>query len=242
LQFALAALCKGHGVLIFSMEMGWRAIFQRMAAIEARVDLLAFRDAQGRKRENPDDRLGLSVATTKLCEWNLRVSTKAAITPEHVATETKRLAARSSIHLVICDHMQLMAAEQATRGDYEKFTAISRAMKQTAVEVNVPLILVSQTSRSNSRERRTELDVADLRGSGAIEEDAAGVFLLFEDSQDAELARSVDSGSRYTKGPVRSFLKVGKNRYGEQGRCIPLWHHKAQTRFEIVDTPGDANA
>jgi replicative DNA helicase len=85
------------------------------------------------------------------------------------------------------------------------------------------------------------LDVADLRGSGAIEKDAAGVFLLFEDREDAEAARSVDDGRRYTKGPVRSFLKIGKNRYGEQGRCLTLWHHKAETRFEIADS-GETDA
>ena len=241
LQFALAATRRGHGVLIFSMEMGWRAIFQRMVAIEAKVDLLAFRNQQRHKRESLDDRLRLSRATGELCGRNLLVSTQAAITPEHVATETKRWAARRPVDLVICDHMQLMAATETTRSDYEKFTAISRAMKQTAVEVNVPVVLVSQTSRSNSRERRAELDVADLRGSGAIEEDAAAVFLLFEDREDAEAARSVDDGRRYTKGPVRSFLKIGKNRYGEQGRCLVLWHHKAETRFEIADS-GEADA
>jgi KaiC/GvpD/RAD55 family RecA-like ATPase len=236
LQFALAAIRKGHGVLIFSMEMGWRAVFQRIAGIEAHVDLLAFRESQRRKCENHDDRRRLSRATAELCGWNLLVSTKAGITPAYIASETKRIAARNRIDLVIVDHMQLMGADGATRGDYEKFTAISRSMKQTAVDVNVPVILVSQTSRANSRDRRAELEVADLRGSGAIEEDAAGVFLLFEDNEDAEAARSVDGGRRYTKGPVKSFLKIGKNRYGEQGRCLPLMHHKAQTRFEVPDS------
>jgi KaiC/GvpD/RAD55 family RecA-like ATPase len=233
LQFALTALRKGHGVLIFSMEMGWRAVFQRMAGIEARVDLLAFREAQRRKRETQDERLRLARATAEIVGWKLQVSNKPAVTPEYIITETKRLAKRSPVDLVICDHMQLMEADKATRSDYEKFTSISRAMKQTAVEVNVPVLLVSQTSRSNSRERRAELEVADLRGSGAIEEDAAGVFLLFEDRDDAEAARSVDDGRRLTKGPVRCFLRVGKNRYGEQGRCLALLHYKAQTRFEI---------
>jgi replicative DNA helicase len=132
-----------------------------------------------------EDRFRLSRASAEICGWKLLVSTKPAITPEYVGAETKRLAARGPIDLVICDHMQLMAASESTRSEYEKFTAISRAMKHTAVEVNVPLLLVSQTSRSNARERRAELDVADLRGSGAIEEDAAGVFLLFEDRDDA---------------------------------------------------------
>jgi len=235
LQFALAALRCGRGVLLFSMEMGWSEVFHRIAGIKAQVDLLAFRDAQRAKRENPDDRLKLNRATAEIDGWRLLVSRKPAVTPAYIASEAKRLASRNQIDMVIVDHMQLMAANEATRSDYEKFTAISRAMKQTAVNVNVPVLLVSQTSRSNSRERRAELDVADLRGSGAIEEDAAGVFLLFEDRDDAEAARSVDDGRRYTKGPVRAFLKIGKNRYGEQGRCIPLWHFKGETRFELPD-------
>jgi KaiC/GvpD/RAD55 family RecA-like ATPase len=234
LQFALAALRRGFGVLIFSMEMGWRAVFQRMAGIEAHVDLLAFREAQRRKRESQEDRIRLAHATAEIAGWGLLVSTKSAITPALVISETKRLAKRSPVDLVIVDHMQLMAADESTRSDYEKFTAISRALKQTAVEVDVPVLLMSQTSRANSRDRRSELDVADLRGSGAIEEDSAGVFLLFEDKEDADAARSIDDGRRYTKGPVKCFLKCGKNRYGEQGRCLPLLHFKAETRFELL--------
>ena len=235
LQFALSALRGGFGVLLFSMEMGWRAVFQRMAGIEAHVDLAAFRETQRKHRACGEELFRLSRATGEIAMWKLQVSTKPAITPEYVVAETKRLAKRGAVDLVIVDHMQLMGADTGTRGDYEKFTAISRATKQTAVEVGVPLLLVSQTSRSNSRERRSELDVSDLRGSGAIEEDAAAVFLLFEDRDDAEAARSVDGGRRYTKGPVRAWLKIGKNRYGEQGRCIALWHHKGETRFEMTD-------
>lgn len=234
LQFALAAMRRGYGVLIFSMEMDHRAVFQRMAGIEAHVDLLTFREAQRRRRESQEERLRLARATGEIAAWKLLVSTKPAITPAFVISETKRLAKRSPVHLVICDHMQLMESDQSTRSDYEKFTAISRAMKQTAVEVDVPLVLMSQTSRANSRDRRSELNVSDLRGSGAIEEDAAGVFLLFEDHEDADAARSMDDGRRYTKGPVRCFLKVGKNRYGEQGRCLPLLHYKALTRFDLI--------
>ena len=242
LQFALAVLRQGFGVLVFSMEMGWRAIFQRMAGIEARVDLAAFREAQRQHRECAEDRFRLSRATGEIAARNLRVSTKPSITPDFIVGETGRLAKRSAINLVIVDHMQLCGADQGTRGDYEKFTAISRAMKQTAVEMNIPLLLNSQTSRANSRERRNELDVSDLRGSGAIEEDAAAVLLLFEDHEDAQSARSVDGGKRYTKGPVKAWLKIGKNRYGEQGRCIALWHQKAETRFEMIDDSGEGDA
>ncbi len=100
------------------------------------------------------------------------------------------------------------------------------------------MLLVSQTSRSNSREHRAELDVADLRGSGAIEEDAAGVFLLYEDREDAEAARKVTNGSaktRYTSGPVKTWLKIAKNRYGIQGAYLALHHYKAETRFQTPE-------
>jgi replicative DNA helicase len=238
LQFALAALRKSYSVLIFSMEMSWRAVFQRMAGINAHVDLSAFRTAQLRKQDTGDEMFRLSRATTAIAGWKLQVSTKSCVTPEYIVAETKRLSKSGAIDFVIVDHMQLMAADTSTRSDYEKFTAISRAMKQTAGEVNVPLLLVSQTSRSNSREHRAELEVADLRGSGAIEEDAAGVFLLFEEREDADAARRDPDGTgktRYTTGPVRTWLKIGKNRYGMQGAYLLLNHYKSETRFQTPE-------
>jgi KaiC/GvpD/RAD55 family RecA-like ATPase len=235
LQFALTALRKGYGVLIFSMEMSWRAVFQRMAGIEAAVDLQAFRTAQIRKADTGTEMVRLSRATATIAGWKLQVSTKPCVTPEYISAETNRLSKRGQVDLVVVDHMQLMGADTSTRGEYEKFTAISRAMKYTASEVNVPLLLVSQTSRSNSRERRSELDVADLRGSGAIEEDAAGIFLLFEDRDDGDAAKREPDGNgqtRYTTGPVRTWLKIAKNRYGVQGAYMMLRHQKSETRFE----------
>jgi KaiC/GvpD/RAD55 family RecA-like ATPase len=239
LQFALAAMRAGNGVLMFSMEMNHRAVFQRPCGIQAHADLGAFCEAQRAGADSRDERFRLAKAMNQIAGWKLLVSTKSAVTPEYVVSETKRLAHRNPINLVIVDHMQLMAADRETRGDYEKFTAISRAMKQTAMEVGVPLLLASQTSRSNSRDHRGELEVSDLRGSGAIEEDAAAVFLLYEDRDDAKVAKSVNEGRRYTKGPVRTFLKIGKNRYGEQGRCMLLMHYKGHTRFEV---PGEEQA
>lgn len=246
LQFAIAAMRRKEGVLYFSMEMGHRAVFQRMAAIEARVDLNAFRDAQFtlRKRSSdPEERADaqrvynelstlLARSTAELMPYPLLVSTKSSVTPEYVVEETTRLSKREKVRLVVVDHMQLMGTTGTVRGDYEKFTTISRAMKQTAVDIDVPVLLVSQTSRTQSKEHRGELEVSDLRGSGAIEEDAAGVMLLYEDKADKDAALSEGDGLRYTKGPVKTFLKLGKNRYGEQGRLLELRHYKAATRFD----------
>jgi hypothetical protein len=81
---------------MFSMEMGWRAVFRRMASIEARVDLPAFHDQQRPKRENPDDCLHHSRAPGELCGWKLLVSAKAAKTPMWSSPAKQTAAATSN--------------------------------------------------------------------------------------------------------------------------------------------------
>jgi DNA primase len=241
LQFALSALAKGHGVLIFSMEMGWQPIYQRMAGILARVDLHALRTKQLRNADTRDETARLCRATTEIARWKPQVSTKPRITPQYVTAEMKRISKRSRVDLVIVDHAQLMSAERPSRSEYERVTAISRALKITACEIGVPLVALSQASRSNSHDRR-DLESRDLRDSGALEEDAAGIFLLFEDRDDAVAARSdaKDGVTRYMTGPVKTWLKIAKNRYGVQGVYLALSHFKSQTRFEAQEC-GDAD-
>lgn len=237
LQFTIAALERKAGVLIFSMEMGHRDVFQRLTAIDARVDLGQFRRL---KRFHDDVPLLLEIekalhdSTKKFERMPLFVSTKSAVTPEFLVEEAMRVKQRSKIDLVIVDHMQLMGGTGKIRSDYEKFTSISRATKGIAAELNVPLLLVSQTSRANAMDKRSELEVSDLRGSGAIEEDAAGVLLLYYDAEDFKAAKVDPSGERLKKGPIKSWLKLGKNRYGPQGTYTALNHYKAITRFELV--------
>jgi KaiC/GvpD/RAD55 family RecA-like ATPase/5S rRNA maturation endonuclease (ribonuclease M5) len=232
MQFIIHAMRKKVGVLMFSMEMSWRDVFQRLASIQARVDLQEYREFLRLKRDGPllkEMRMRLATATAELCQYTLFVSNKTGVTPDHLLTESARLKKRKPVSLVVVDHMQLMATTGNVRGDYEKFTAISRACKETAMQMKVPLILVSQTSRSHTADKRTELEVSDLRGSGAIEEDAAAVLLLYADKQDRDLAK--DDG-RLMRGPVQSWLKVGKNRFGEQFRYLKLAHMKKYTRFD----------
>lgn len=236
LQFAISALERKSGVLVFSMEMGHRDVFQRIAAIDARVDLSQYRKL---KRFHDDVPLlieaenALKRSTEKFSRSPLYVSTRSGVTPEFLTEEALRVKARAKIDLVIVDHMQLMSATGKPRSDYEKFTAISRATKGIAAELNVPLLLISQTSRANSMDRRTELEVSDLRGSGAIEEDAAVVLLLYYDAEDFKLAKA--DPERMKRGPIKSWLKIGKNRYGPQGTYEELNHFKSLTRFDVSE-------
>ncbi len=238
LQFASTVLEARQGVLIFSMEMAHREIFQRIAAIDARVDLNLFR----KLRKYGEDPIGLveienrlAVSTAKFNKSPLYVSTKGGVTIEYLVEEAQRVKARAKIAMVVVDHMQLMGSTGNVRSDYEKFTAISRATKEIASELDVPLLLVSQTSRANSTDKRWELEVSDIRGSGAIEEDAAAVMLLYHDRDDYKNAKLEPNEERVKKGPIQSWLKLGKNRYGPQGIRFALNHFKSCTRFDLLE-------
>jgi replicative DNA helicase len=167
----------------------------------------------------------------ELSRLPLLVSTRSSVTPEYIGKECSRLKGKSKLDLIVVDHMQLMGTTGSVRGDYEKFTTISRTTKQIAMELALPVLLVSQTSRSNTTDRRSELEVSDLRGSGAIEEDAAACLLIYEDKEDR--ARALQAGT-YAVGPVKTWLKLGKNRYGLQGMYLPLYHEKKSTRFDLA--------
>jgi KaiC/GvpD/RAD55 family RecA-like ATPase len=237
LQFAISVLERKAAVLMFSMEMSHRDGFQRLAAIDARVDLSHFRHLRRSGDVDVPDCLrydaAIRAATTKFTKLPFYVTTKTAVTPEFLTLESKRMKARASIGMVIVDHMQLMATTGKLKSDYEKFTAISRSTKEIAVELDVPLLLVSQVSRANSADKRTELELSDIRGSGAIEEDAAGIFLLYYDPEDFKQAKSDAEGLRLKRGPIKAWLKLGKNRFGASGTYQALNHWKALTRFDV---------
>jgi len=236
LQFILTVLQKGHGVVMFSMEMDHEAVTQRLCGIDARVDLVKFWESQEDGRENREDRLRLSAASTRLAPSKIVVSTKPRVTPKGLVAEIEYLVKRNPVQLVVVDHMQLMNSESNHRSGYEKLTEIAHGMKQVAEDLRIPVLLLSQTSRVQTHEHRAEVEVSDLRDSGAIEESADAIFLLFEDKEDAKASRQFGDGTRYTKGPVKTWLKCGKNRYGEQGRCLPLLHYKSECRFEMPNS------
>ncbi|MBK8742695.1 MAG: DnaB-like helicase C-terminal domain-containing protein [Betaproteobacteria bacterium] len=246
LQFAIENVKQNHGVLLFSMEMNHRQVFQRMVGIEAHVDLERFMwlRRQGTiyspvvKEELSGMVERINEHTNALYNSPLFVNTKTGVTPDYLLKECQRLKSQNPIELVIVDHMQLMASTGTVRGDYEKFTAISRATKEVAMQLNAPVILISQTSRSNAHDKRNELDVSDLRGSGAIEEDASVVLLLYHDAEDRAAAIQQDravSSRRFSKGPLKTWLKIGKP-LGRIGRVRRAFAR--QSTYEIRSTGG----
>jgi len=243
LRFIWKALQLKHGVLMFSLEMSQKDVLRRMVSIEERVDLAQLRILQKKRKTQEiswqDMRLldtlerKLRRTTEEVKKLPLLVHQRPAVSPTYLIDEVRRLKERQPLDLICIDHMQLMGSDGSERKEYEKFTAISRALKgQVARELNVPVLVVSQVSRTNSMDKRDELEITDLRGSGALEEDAAAVMLLYHDAKDIAEARAQD---RLSKGPIKAFLKLGKNRFGQSPSYLELNHFKGFTRFESTD-------
>ena len=234
LQFAIAALRDGRGVLIYSLEMDWRSVMRRMVAIEARVDLNAFRDAQlSGLITTTEMRQALTRFTSEFVDLPFAVSRKSKVSPKYVVEESRRLKGKlPKLDLIIVDHLQLMSPDERKISEYEKFTSISRALKQSAVELDVPVLVMSQTTRHNAQENRPELDLHDLRGSGAIEEDLAGCIMVYPDRDDLKVA---EAQGRLESGPIKFWAKLAKNRYGESPVYSCLNFFKYCTRFDLYD-------
>jgi KaiC/GvpD/RAD55 family RecA-like ATPase len=230
LQFVITALRAKLGVHIFSMEMNWRSVFQRLVSIEAKVDLNTFRELQRAHIDQPEMRNALARYTREFIDSALTVSTRSRVTPKYLVKESKRLKEKlPKLDFIVVDHMQLMGSDDKNTNEYERFTSISRALKQAAVELSLPVLVVSQMTRSNHRDGGREVELWDLRGSGAIEEDVAAAMLLYQDRDDTKAAKAE---GRYECGPVKTWLKLGKNRFGASGLCLPLNHSKRFTRFD----------
>lgn len=176
-------------VLIFSLEMSKEQLVDRLLAMESGVDAWALRT--GNLTDSDFEKL--SHAMGVLSEAPIYIDDTPGITVSDMRTKARREAHQRKLGLVIVDYLQLMSAgssasSQANR--VQEISEISRGLKGMARELNVPLIALSQLSRSVENRSPQIPQLADLRESGSIEQDADIVaFLYREDYYNPETDR-----------------------------------------------------
>src|SRR6187455_2035808 len=167
----------GQTVGVFSLEMSKEQLFLRMLTGEARID--AHRLRGGFLGERDWGRLSQAIGT--LSETKIFIDDSPSIGVLEMRAKCRRLAAEHGLHLVIVDYIQLMQG----RGRFENRTlevaAISRSLKGLAKELNVPIIVLSQLSRGPESRADHRPQLSDLRESGALEQDADLVVLIYRD-------------------------------------------------------------
>jgi len=211
-------------VLIFSLEMSKEQLVDRLLAMESGVDAWALRT--GNLTDTDFERIGEAMGT--LSEAQIYIDDTPGITVSDLRTKARREAHHHPLGLVVVDYLQLMSggsrfASQSNR--VQEISEISRGLKGVARELNVPLIALSQLSRSVESRTPQIPQLSDLRESGSIEQDADIVaFLYREDYYNPETER---------KNIMDVLIK--KHRNGPTGG-VELYFDKDKQRISSLDT------
>jgi replicative DNA helicase len=221
LQAALNVAGNGAAVGFFSLEMTRRQLTERAMAHLSGVALDVVR---GNTKAEADDFAQLAQASGKLADLPLFTVEQRDLTAERLRSTARWLRARQNVGLLVVDYLQLMRGSRRENRNLE-VAELSRACKLLALELELPLLLLSQLNRDSQRDNRRPR-LCDLRDSGAIESDADVVAFLYDPAKAAE-----SPGQGFTPDQERDLeLIIAKQRQGPTG-CVPLRFEGAQQRF-----------
>lgn len=201
------ASCAAHNnrhVLYVSMEMPARELLPRLLSQATGVAL----KYTTREQQAPGDTAGLlNRAAAQVASLPIHISDKAGMSIEQVSALARTLHHKKKLGAVVIDHMQLLAPSRGVPGSSlrEMVTYQSRALKELALELDVPVFALSQLSRASEMRDDLAPKLADLRESGSIEQDADTVTLL---------SLPVRNG---IPDRARLVVSVAKNRHGATG-------------------------
>jgi replicative DNA helicase len=203
---------------IYSLEMPKDLLVLRMLCSEARVDSKALKNAQ----LNNQDWSNLAIALCSLAETKIYINDFSGITPADIKTQARRLKEEHGLDLLIIDYLQLIRPKGRYENRQQEITAISLSLKEAAKELNIPIIALSQLSRSPESRRDDHRPIlADLRESGSLEQDADTVLFIYRD----------EIYNKNTKDKGSAEIIIAKQRNGPVG-SVYLTFFSEYTRFE----------
>lgn len=216
---------KGKHVALYSLEMAKEQLVIRMLCSEARVDSQKLRSGFLSKSDWPR----LTTAAGRLSEAPIFIDDTPGTSVLEMKAKARRLKAEHGLSLIIVDYLQLMSGRMDRRrggGDTreQEISEISRSLKALAKELSVPVIALSQLNRAVEARQDKRPMLADLRESGAIEQDADVIIFIYRDE--------VYKQTEENKG--RAEIIIGKQRNGPVGK-VELAYIDKYTRFENLE-------
>lgn len=219
-----AAVDLGKKVAIFTMEMAADEVVMRMFSSAAEVNMESMLKGYGM---NEEKLIRIMQASDVLSTRHIYIDESGTNTPLDIRAKTRRLAAEvGGLDLILIDYLQLMTLPRDRENRQQEISEISRALKILAKDMKIPVVALSQLNRmlENREDKRPRL--ADLRESGAIEQDADLVMFIYRDDYYYQ-----DKSEK----PGIAEIIVGKNRHGSTG-AVDLGFVKEFTMFRSVDT------
>lgn len=225
LDFARHAALGGVPVGIFSLEMSKEQLVDRMLAAQAHVDLWRLRTGNLETGGEFDDFSRLGEAMGELSEAPIYIDDHASNNVMGIRTMARRLQAEHGLGLLIIDYLQLMESSRYVDNRVQEVSDISRSLKRLAIELNIPVIALSQLSRAVEMRTDQRPKLSDLRESGSIEQDSDIVMFIhrppFEEGQPRPDTFDVS-------------LIIEKHRNGPTGE-IPLRFHSRYVSCSEVE-------
>jgi replicative DNA helicase len=211
---------------VFSLEMTSESLVLRMLCSRSRVNLRNVREGFLAERDFPK----LTGAAGKLANAPLFIDDSSGLSILQLRAKARRMAQQYGLKLFVVDYLQLLhSTSRRAENRQQEIADISNGIKSLAKELNVPVVVLSQLNREIEREKGRPPRLSDLRESGAIEQDADVVGLLYKPKSGAEDDEGGGGGAEEDAVPVN--LLIAKQRNGPTGD-VELTFLKSYTRFE----------
>ena len=219
------ALDLNLAVGVFSLEMSAESLVLRLLCSRARVNLRNIRDGFLAERDFPK----LTGAAGKLAGAPLFIDDSAGLSILQLRAKARRMFQQFGIKLFIIDYLQLVnSTSRRAENRQQEIADISNGIKALAKELDVPIIVLAQLNRDMEKEKGRVPRMSDLRESGAIEQDADLVGLLYKPSKDTD---AEEGAAQQPQEAVPVNLLIAKQRNGPTGD-VCLTFLKSITRFE----------
>ena len=218
LNVAQQAALKGKAsIAIFSLEMSKEQLGSRLLSMESRVESSKLRTGE----LNEMDWENLNQAMDKLVEARIFIDDTPGISMMEIKNKCRRMKAEKGLDMVMIDYLQLMTASGKQESRQQEISTLSRQLKLLARELDCPVLVLSQLSRSPEQRNDHHPMLADLRESGSIEQDADIVLFLYRDDY-----YNQESSTK----PGVCEVMIAKHRAGSTGTVELTWLEK-YTRF-----------
>ena len=208
-------------ILIFSLEMSAEQLIQRMYSAQSEVKLTSIITGIMNEFEFSQ----VHEAAEILKSRNIHIFESSELTARDFHSKCRRFKHKNpDLSLIVVDYLQLMHSGNKYFDNRQNEVAeISRVLKSVAIELKCPVIALSQLSRETERRNEKKPRLSDLRDSGAIEQDADTVILLYRGDY-------YDDDRNYKTQDSKAELTIAKNRTGRTGACN-LTFRREYTRF-----------
>ena len=209
---------------VFSLEMTSESLVLRMLCSRSRVNLRNVREGFLAERDFPK----LTGAAGKMASAPLFIDDSSGLSILQLRAKARRMAQQFGIKLFVIDYLQLLhSTARRAENRQQEIADISNGIKSLAKELDVPIVVLSQLNREIEREKGRPPRLSDLRESGAIEQDADVVGLLYKPKS----ASDDEEGGGLEEDAVPVNLLIAKQRNGPTGD-VELTFLKSYTRFE----------